>query len=169
MPMFLLINIGGHRVVWNAGKTFQYCLKDYLRATARYSHANLLAHTFLVSFKHKIIRESLKSCTFSVSQRTRFCPVINVCSSAPAPSNCICGFVWVEPFVNLADFCAGNIQLQIFGQIGCECVLPRFNILQPFNNSCRLLCCIVIRGISGDGRDFDCGLASIVDLCIRSA
>ena len=115
MPMFLLINIGGHRVVWNASKTFQYCLKDYLRATARYSHANLLAHTFLVSFKHKIIRESLKPCTFSVSQRTRFCPVINVCSSAPAPGNCICGFVWVEPFVNLADFCAGNIQLQIFG------------------------------------------------------
>ena len=128
MPMFLLINIGGHRVVWNASKTFQYCLKDYLRATARYSHANLLAHTFLVSFKHKIIRESLKPCTFSVSQRTRFCPVINVCSSAPAPSNCVCGFVWVEPFVNLA----GNVK---------KCAVGKYPKSEKLGGAGQAACC----------------------------
>ena len=55
----------------------------------------------------------------------------------------------------------------MFGQVGGESVLSRLNIPQPLNNSGRLFCCIVIRSVGWNGRNFDCSPACIINLHIR--
>lgn len=115
--------------------SFDIPIEDDFGSLARNSHTNLLAHTFLVTFKNVIIWEGLQSCTFTVSQSTRLTPVIDVSSAAAAPCYGVGRLFRIEPLVYLADFCALNMEHKFLRQVSSKCILTGFDVLESLHYS----------------------------------
>ena len=152
----LFFNVGWHGRIGYSRKGFKYRLKNYFSAQTGYGHSDLLADAFFTPFKDIAVRKCLEAGPFSVSEGAGFRPVIYMSTAPAAPSDGVRRFVRIKALIDLTDFCASDIQLQVIRKVCSKGILAVYNYL-------RLLCKLIIWSISRDGGDFNRCPAGVIN------
>ena len=99
------------------------------------------------TFKNKIVKESLKFGSLSISQSSRLGVMINMSSAAARTRNCVSGLIVVELSINTAEHRRFDMKLKFRRNICVEGVLSRLDKFQASDDFGRLLGFLVIGSV----------------------